>query len=258
MKLTPSTRPWLAALAAVTVFGFLAADALAQRGRGGRGGPGGRGGRPGNEGEERNEERQEIVSIVRVGDEVQIVPKDEVDALEKGVKTENSEALKAWKARKDEAAKAGAVFEEKKPESKAFKVLAQSIEGRYRAEEAKAEWQQKVLDSLPGDFRVIGVGAEYRVVKKSEVSGLRRDVDAQFRKDREEFEKARRNPDNAGGAGAERPRRGTLKIMPKAFATEKEAQEYAATLSASGPPPGPGRADGERRRRPREGGGEGR
>src|SRR5262245_45869671 len=131
------TRPALCVFAFLVVGLFVTGDALAQRG--GRGG-GGRN-RGGNQGD------QGSFSIVRVGDEVQVVPKDNVEDLAKDVKKENSDALKAWESAKTAATAKGGngKFDDPKPEPKVFKVLAQSVEGRRKAEEMRADYQQKLL-----------------------------------------------------------------------------------------------------------------
>ena len=231
---------WLLAGVLFLIGVLVAEDALAQRG--GRGGGGGRGG----QGRNRNEREQETYSIVRVGDEIQAVLKDTVEDVAKSVKRENTEELKAWTQAKKDASANKEDFDDPKPKPKPFKVLVKSVDGRRDAEELREKYQEKLLASLKGTYSVIRIDGEYRVVKKSEVASMRKDLDKKYQKELAEFRKSgggRGNEGGGGRGGADRPQRPDLEIVPKAFSTEKEAFAYAAELEKKSPT---GSADGRR------------
>jgi len=213
---------------------------------------GGRGGGPGgNPRGERDAEGRTQYSVVRTGDEIRVVSPDEIEKLAATVREENTKARDDWERAKKEARKAGTDFDEPKPKPKPFQVLAKSVTGRRDAEELRLKYEQKLLASMKGKYAVVGVDREYRVVAKQAIGKLRSEIDADFRKEMEKFRESRRGGDDGGGRGGARPpRKPTLRILPKAFATEADAHAYIAELSKQ--PRGEGADD--LRRRP-EGGG---
>ncbi len=251
---TRAVRLGLLALVWLVLGTVVVDDVLAQRG-GGRGGGRGAGGRG-----DANAER-EVYAIVQVGDEVRMVQADEVQALADEVKKSNTEALKQWNDAKKIAKDEDRKFEDPKPKPERFKVLAKSVNGRREAAETRDKYQEKLLASMKGKYCVVQYDREYRVVEKNEISKLRRAADEEFRKKLDELRKARGGSDgDERGSRADRPRPTQIRILPKTFATEKEAHEYINGLPAPSPErDGPGRGEGRERGEGggRRGGGDG-
>lgn len=247
-KTARAARTGLLAFVWILLGAVVADDVLAQRGGGGRGGGRGQGARGGNNADE-------IYSIVQVGDEVRIVLVDEVEALAKEIKQANTDAIRKWSAAKKSAQKNDEEFTDPKPNPERFKVLAKSVNGRREATDVRDKYQQKLVASMKGKYCVVQQDGEYKVISKNEIAKIRIEADKKYRKELEEFRKSRGGGDDARASRGERPRPPQMRILPKAFATEKEAHEYINGLPPAEREGPRGREGGDRGER--RGGGEG-
>ena len=92
------------------------------------------------------DQKPAMCAVVQVGDELRIVPKDEVDALKKKLEAEHKEAVEAYKQAKAEAKKNKEKFTDPAPKPVKLKVVKASIEedkAEALVEKMKADMEKK-------------------------------------------------------------------------------------------------------------------
>jgi hypothetical protein len=206
------------ALGAVLV--LLAADALAQRG-GGR--------RPGRNpsGKNRRSSRDQDFAVVRVGDEIRVVRRDRLEDLHLKIEEEFEEEVRVWQREKEWARERDQDFDRPRPQMKAFRVLADSVETAEEAGILREKWTERLVKQRVIGFSILEVDGKRVVVRSGGIDDFKAKLDAEHRQSLEEYAEARRQAALAGTPFEEpRPKRPRVRILDPTFRTESEAKEH--------------------------------
>jgi len=178
-------------------------------------------------------------AVVQIGNDVKVVKADQLSSLKKQVRDEYAKAQKNYQAAKKAAAKQKRKFEGEKPVRKKLKVLSNHLKSEAAANEA----MQKHLARLSSKNRtktptkkhvVVDVGGKLQVVSEADFKGLRRTLDAEYRKalrayhDAEKQAKRKKQPFDQ-----KKPTKPVARVMAT-FNSKEQAEAHLAKLEAKG------------------------
>jgi hypothetical protein len=183
--------------------------------------------------------KAEFWAVVQVGDDFQVMKKEDVKSFKKKTSDRYRDEVKAYTRAKAAAAKAKESFKEPRPVLPRVKVLKQSFKSeseantyRDRMKATKGGGSKKGRApsggrDKPTSYAIVDVGGEMKIVEKSELSEMRKRADDNYRQAVKDHAQARKDAAKKKEKFTDpRPQKATIKTVGPIFKSKEKAGEY--------------------------------
>lgn len=175
----------------------------------------------------RDRQTEPRYALLAIDDEIHIVIASEVRERLRAERERHATAVREYRVRRADARDRELDFDEEPPEAPELTVLSSSIRGKKEAEVKRARYLAKRKGWKRGNFAVIRIADEFRIVSKAEINDLREALETEYEKVLAAYEREKERAEQRGDAfDAEPPVKPDLRVAPKTFTTEIEARHY--------------------------------
>lgn len=168
--------------------------------------------------------------VVQVNLDFEIVRKSELSSFRKKLAAEHKEALKDWEQAKKAARKAKEKFSQPKPRPAKVKVISSSL---LTMEDA-VKLRDKTFARIDG-YLVVDTGADLRVLRKSQLASLKKELEAEYQEAVRSYNDARNDARKGKRRFTEKkPMKPTVKVLVTGLPSEEVAEKRLEELRTKG------------------------
>ncbi len=172
-------------------------------------------------------ESEPMYALLAIDEDVHILLSTEVRDRIRVERERHADAVRKYRERRANARERELEFDEEPPQAPDIDILVSSIRGKRQAEVKRARYLAKRKGWKRGNFAVILIGAEFRIVSKSEIDDLREAIANEYTKVLAGYEREKKKAEQRGEAfDREPPVEPDFRVAPRSFTTEIEARHY--------------------------------
>jgi len=172
--------------------------------------------------------------VIQVGQDFEVVKKSEASARKKKIENHYRSEIRAYNQAKKAARKAKESFDTPKPPKPVVKVLKKSfkteLDARAYIGRLKAKLQKSSGSGARGKaetFAVIAIDGSVKVVTKSELASLRKEMEAEYKKAVQAYNKARKTAAKLKQKCTDpRPKKQQIKVLGPSFKSMEKARTF--------------------------------